>query len=195
VKIHWNSVRPRGAHRASTRGRSPTVLSVLAMASVAGFVAVPLAGPASTTPAAAWYVPGTSETRSVLVSGTGLEITRDEFSVSGGWGTAPAVGRPDPGTAQAIAYGLVTARGWDQAEYGCLVALWSKESGWNHFAMNSRSGAYGIPQALPGAKMASAGEDWATNPETQIRWGLGYIEARYGHPCAAWGHSQVRNWY
>jgi hypothetical protein len=195
VKIDLNAVRPRGAHRASTRGRRPTVLSVLAMASVAGFVAVPLAGPASTTPAAAWYAPSASETRSVLVSGLGPEITRDEFSVSGGWGTAPAAGRPDPGTAQATAYDLVTARGWDQAEYGCLVALWSKESGWNHFAMNSRSGAYGIPQALPGAKMASAGADWATNPETQIRWGLGYIESRYGHPCAAWGHSQLRNWY
>jgi hypothetical protein len=91
--------------------------------------------------------------------------------------------------------GQIVARGWDQGEFGCLVALWSKESGWNHFAQNRSSGAYGIPQALPGEKMASAGADWATNPETQIRWGLGYIDARYGTPCAAWGHSQQKNWY
>ncbi len=83
----------------------------------------------------------------------------------------------------------------DEGEYQCLHALWAKESGWNHFAQNRSSGAYGIPQALPGAKMASAGEDWATNPETQIRWGLGYIDARYGSPCAAWQHSQQKNWY
>jgi hypothetical protein len=76
-----------------------------------------------------------------------------------------------------------------------LSALWKKESGWNHFAMNRSSGAYGIPQALPGEKMASAGSDWATNPATQIQWGLGYIEGRYGTPCAAWGHSQAKNWY
>ena len=178
-----------------TRRRKPTLLSVLAMASVTAFVAVPLAGPSSTMAQAAWLQPGAADSRSLLISGMGVDVDREEFSVSGGWGTAPAVGRPDPGTAQAIAYGLVAARGWDDSEYGCLVALWSKESGWNHYAMNRSSGAYGIPQALPGGKMASAGADWATNPETQIRWGLGYIEARYGHPCAAWGHSQARNWY
>jgi len=105
------------------------------------------------------------------------------------------VGRPDPGSAQAIALDLVAGRGWSEAEYSCLVALWSKESGWNTFAHNSQSGAYGIPQSLPGSKMASAGDDWMTNPETQIRWGLGYIEARYGAPCEAWGHSQRRGWY
>jgi len=108
---------------------------------------------------------------------------------------APAVGRPDPGTAQAFALDQVIAKGWDQSEYSCLVALWQKESGWNHFALNRSSGAYGIPQSLPGEKMASVGADWATNPETQIRWGLGYIEGRYGQPCAAWAHSQQKNWY
>jgi hypothetical protein len=70
-----------------------------------------------------------------------------------------------------------------------------RESRWNHVAENPSSGAYGIPQALPGSKMASAGDDWATNPETQIRWGLGYIDARYGSPCAAWEHSEEKNWY
>ena len=65
-----------------------------------------------------------------------------------------------------------------------------RESGWNVYADNPSSSAYGIPQALPGSKMASAGADWATNPVTQIRWGLGYIQDRYGSPCGAWGHSQ-----
>lgn len=108
---------------------------------------------------------------------------------------APAVGKPDPGTAQAIAYELVLARGWDEGQYSCLVALWNRESHWNVYAHNPSSGAYGIPQALPGSKMASAGEDWATNPETQILWGIGYIAARYGTPCGAWEHSERMNWY
>lgn len=192
---HAEPLRPRGAHRAPRVAQKPTLLSVLAMASVAGFVAVPLAGPSSMTASAAWYGQGSSDSESVLVVGNGIGLDREEFSVTGGWGTAPAAGNPDPGSAQAVAFDLVTQRGWDQGQYSCLVALWSKESGWNHFAHNRSSGAYGIPQALPGEKMASAGADWATNPETQIRWGLGYIEGRYGTPCAAWGHSQARNWY
>ena len=108
---------------------------------------------------------------------------------------APAAGVPDPGTAKAIAFEMVTARGWGQSEYDCLVALWNKESHWNVYAHNVRSGAYGIPQALPGSKMATAGDDWATNPATQITWGLGYVSGRYGTPCGAWGHSQLKGWY
>lgn len=189
--------RPRRAHRAPRRPLKETLVPILAMASVAGFVAVPLAGPSGMSASAAWYEAGPAEVRSVVTSGTGQQLGREDFSVSTrySWAQAPAVGRPDPGTAQAVAYGMVAERGWDESQYSCLVALWSKESGWNHFAMNRSSGAYGIPQALPGEKMASAGPDWATNPETQIRWGLGYIEGRYGNPCAAWGHSQRRNWY
>jgi murein DD-endopeptidase MepM/ murein hydrolase activator NlpD len=80
-------------------------------------------------------------------------------------------------------------------QYGCLVLLWNRESGWNYRANNPSSSAYGIPQALPGSKMASAGADWRTNPATQIRWGLGYIRARYGTPCGAWAHSQSSGWY
>lgn len=109
--------------------------------------------------------------------------------------TAPAVGVPDPGTAQAIAYDMVVARGWGQGEFDCLVALWNKESHWNVYAHNKSSGAYGIPQAYPGEKMASVGADWATNPATQITWGLGYISGRFGTPCVAWGHSQAKGWY
>lgn len=108
---------------------------------------------------------------------------------------APAVGTPDPGTAQAIAYDMVLARGWNQSEFDCLVALWNRESHWNVYAHNTSSGAYGIPQALPGTKMATAGADWQTNPATQITWGLGYIAGRYGTPCGAWAHSENQGWY
>lgn len=114
-------------------------------------------------------------------------------SASSGW-SAPFVA-PDPGSAQSIAYGMVTARGWGSGEFACLVSLWKKESGWRVNAYNASSGAYGIPQSLPGSKMASVGADWATNPATQITWGLNYIGGRYGSPCGAWGHSQRVGWY
>lgn len=109
--------------------------------------------------------------------------------------TAPAAGTPDPGTAQAIALQMLQARGMGQDQYDCLVALWNKESHWNVYAFNKSSGAYGIPQALPGSKMASAGADWQTNPATQVTWGLGYVTGRYGTPCGAWAHSQSSGWY
>jgi hypothetical protein len=107
---------------------------------------------------------------------------------------APAAGTPNPGSAQAIAHGMVLDRGWGEDQFNCLVALWNRESHWNVYAYNP-SGAYGIPQALPGSKMASAGADWQTNPATQITWGLGYITARYGTPCGAWAASQDKGWY
>jgi resuscitation-promoting factor RpfB len=98
------------------------------------------------------------------------------------------------GSAQQIAAGMVSARGWGSDQFSCLVSLWNKESGWRTNAYNS-SGAYGIPQALPGSKMASAGGDWQTSASTQISWGLGYIASVYGNPCSAWAHSQATNWY
>lgn len=101
----------------------------------------------------------------------------------------------DPGSNRALAQQLLSAYGFGSDQWSCLDNLWQKESGWSHTADNPSSSAYGIPQALPGSKMGSAGSDWETNPETQIRWGLGYIAGRYGTPCAAWGHSQSHNWY
>ncbi|MGH3661823.1 MAG: transglycosylase SLT domain-containing protein [Micromonosporaceae bacterium] len=77
----------------------------------------------------------------------------------------------------------------------CLNQLWTTESGWNERASNPSSGAYGIPQALPGSKMSSHGDDWRTNPATQIKWGLDYIKGRYNDPCGAWEHHQANNWY
>ncbi|MBW9092211.1 phospholipase [Microbacterium jejuense] len=85
--------------------------------------------------------------------------------------------------------------GWGDGQFSCLESLWTKESGWNYQAYNNNGGATGIPQALPGNKMASAGADWQTNAATQIAWGLGYIASSYGTPCAAWAHSQAVNWY
>ena len=90
---------------------------------------------------------------------------------------------------------MAAARGWTGSQWTCLESLWTKESGWSTTADNPTSSAYGIPQALPGSKMSSAGADWATNPATQIEWGLDYVAGRYGTPCAAWGHSQAMNWY
>ncbi|MDO4258258.1 MAG: ubiquitin-like domain-containing protein [Actinomycetaceae bacterium] len=94
-----------------------------------------------------------------------------------------------------IAQQMVAARGWSDSEFQCLVKLWERESNWNPYAENPSSGAYGIPQSLPGSKMASAGSDWQTNPATQITWGLGYIAGRYGTPCGALGHSDSVGWY
>lgn len=103
------------------------------------------------------------------------------------------------GDAQAYAKTQMKAYGWDDNQFACLVELWNHESGWNYTADNPTSDAYGIPQALPGEKMASEGADWATNPQTQIRWGLKYIKDRsdYGSPCAAWTLWQQRSphWY
>jgi hypothetical protein len=94
-----------------------------------------------------------------------------------------------------IARALLSAYGWDDDQFGCLDSLWTRESNWNVHADNPHSSAYGIPQALPGSKMSSAGPDWASNAVTQIKWGLGYIEDRYGSPCSAWGHSQSSGFY
>jgi len=96
---------------------------------------------------------------------------------------------------RAIGCSLMIKAGFKISQFSCLEKLWKKESGWNHKATNRSSGAYGIPQALPGSKMASSGGDWKTNPATQIDWGLGYIEGRYDTPCGAWGHSQDVGWY
>jgi peptidoglycan DL-endopeptidase CwlO len=99
--------------------------------------------------------------------------------------------------AQEIARTMVADRGWGPGEFTCLVTLWHRESGWSWSATNPSSGAYGIPQSLPGWKMASAGSDWLTNPATQISWGLGYIDDRYGSPCRAYEAflSRSPHWY
>lgn len=100
------------------------------------------------------------------------------------------------GNARQIGADLAASRyGWGAAQFSCLDALWTRESGWNPYATNPGSGAYGIPQALPGSKMSAYGADWRTNPVTQIEWGLAYINGRYGTPCSAWSSFQSNGWY
>ena len=195
--------------RRRTRGR--IVLSAFAMLACAGIALVTVTDPYAGATAAPYYQ------RPVMSKQTGIQrfkidggyvlvdVERDKFkavapvvvqtaagaaagaAVSGGYVT-PA------GTAQAYAAQLVAARGWAPSDFGCLVSLWSRESGWNTHAANP-SGAYGIPQALPGSKMGAGGGDWQNDPRVQIRWGLGYISGSYGSPCGAWAHSNAYNWY
>lgn len=110
-------------------------------------------------------------------------------------GPAPAPSSIHPGTNRALGYRLMTEFGWPASQWPALDALWYRESGWNQYAENRSSGAYGIPQSLPANKMAAVGPDWRSNPVTQIRWGLAYIGARYGSPQAAWAHSEQFGWY
>lgn len=108
---------------------------------------------------------------------------------------APVVVAVSTSGNRALGQEMMLARGWGSDQWPCLEQLWSHESGWRTTASNPSSEAYGIPQALPGSKMATAGSDWQTNPATQIKWGLSYIGARYGSPCGAWGFFQANNWY
>jgi hypothetical protein len=96
----------------------------------------------------------------------------------------------------ALGQQMASAYGWGSgAEWACLDELWTRESGWRMVWNYQGSGAYGIPQALPAAKMASAGADYMTDPATQIRWGLSYIRSTYGDPCTAWAHEEANSWY
>ncbi|WP_344016424.1 transglycosylase SLT domain-containing protein [Streptomyces thermospinosisporus] len=97
----------------------------------------------------------------------------------------------DSGSAQAIAKKMIG----NSAQFQCFSKIVEHESGWNPTATNASSGAYGLVQALPASKMASAGSDWKTNPATQIKWGLNYMNERYGSPCEAWEFWQANNWY
>jgi hypothetical protein len=110
--------------------------------------------------------------------------------------TTVSVPPPDPGTAQSIGYNMLPQFGFNQTtQWTCLLDLWNLESGWLYDAENPSSGAYGIPQALPGDKMASAGADWQTDPATQIKWGLGYISQTYGTPCNAYDFDVANGGY
>lgn len=132
----------------------------------------------------------TSSSQDTSSAGTGSTSTES----SSGGASADYVA-PSAGSVKDTAASMAASQyGWGSDQFACLDSLWTKESGWNPTAANP-SGAYGIPQALPGSKMATAGADWATNPATQIAWGLSYISSVYGTPCAAWGHSQAVNWY
>ncbi|MEU2065185.1 lytic transglycosylase domain-containing protein [Streptomyces sp. NPDC013455] len=105
---------------------------------------------------------------------------------------APAHAAPaSASSAQAIAHKMIP----DAAQFNAFSKIVEHESGWNPTATNSSSGAYGLVQALPASKMASAGADWKTNPATQIKWGLDYMNSRYGSPVQAWSFWQANGWY
>ena len=128
------------------------------------------------------------------------DAKKAESSSSSGGASVPYTG-PIPASckefsgSRGIGCALMLDAGFGIDQFPCLDKLFAKESGWNPRASNASSGAYGIPQALPGSKMASEGSDWKTNPATQIKWGLSYIEGRYNSPCGAWSHSQNTGWY
>lgn len=146
-----------------------------------------VAAEAASEAAAAAAAQAAAEAEAQAAAQAAAESSRAQSLASG---NTPAGARA---TAQAMA---ASQYGWGADQFSCLNQLWQKESEWKYDAVNSNGGATGIPQALPGNKMATAGSDWATNATTQIAWGLGYIKASsYGTPCAAWSHSQANNWY
>ena len=109
---------------------------------------------------------------------------------------APAESSPPNQQApQQIARKMLRSFGWTWRQFKYLNLLWEAESSWNVSAENPSTGAYGIPQAVPGSKMSAAGPDWQTDAATQIRWGLGYISADYGSPRVAWEHEVTYGWY
>jgi hypothetical protein len=109
--------------------------------------------------------------------------------------TARATVPAASGSPRQIAQAMLASFGWAPSQFSCLDPLWAHESGWSVSAYNAGSGAFGIPQALPGSKMSTAGPDWQTNAATQIKWGLDYIKGSYGSPCGAWSHEEATGWY
>ncbi|WP_308464959.1 aggregation-promoting factor C-terminal-like domain-containing protein [Rathayibacter soli] len=209
-----------GTKRSGRRNKSRPFFVSLAFLAAVGFLLVNIVDPYSGATASPDFALGHSDRFEgqpiqdlAVAAGYENTVTREAYTVkekpkppppppvvvvpssSSGSGGAPAVGTPDPGSAQAYALTALQARGMGNDQFNCLVALWNRESHWNVYAYNAGSGAYGIPQALPGSKMASAGADWQTSAATQINWGLGYVIGRYGTPCGAWNHSESTGWY
>ncbi|MEU6577381.1 transglycosylase SLT domain-containing protein [Streptomyces sp. NPDC046805] len=137
-------------------------------------MAAPIASPKKALAAAA-----------VAAATTGMILTSAPAQADTGSGSGSTA------SAQEIAHKMIP----DAAQYNAFSQIVSRESGWDIHATNSSSGAYGLVQALPGSKMASAGKDWKTNPATQIKWGLDYMNSRYGSPAAAWNFWQTNHWY
>ncbi len=121
--------------------------------------------------------------------------TSTSSETSGGTSVATLAAPADPSAAQMTAKSMLASFGFSSSQWSCLYSLWEQESTWNVYAENPTSDAYGIPQSLPGDKMASAGPDWQTDAATQITWGLGYIKQVYGTPCAAWQNEVDRGYY
>lgn len=199
IPVHPGLLRGPRAVQQSPRWTLPIYAFFIAFAIVMVMVVDPYSGEYADAASAPSHW-GENQTQQFVAGGDyKIKITHDAFGVQAvpahaGGNTAPAAGIPSAGSAQAIAKALLTAKGLGDDQYNCLVSLWNRESHWSVTAANP-SGAYGIPQAKPGNKMASAGPDWQTNAKTQIVWGLSYIAGRYSTPCGAWAHSQATGWY
>jgi hypothetical protein len=141
--------------------------------------------------------PTTANPTSVLAAESAAANSTGATNQTGGGTTVETPAAPaDPSGAEAIGKELLPSFGFNQTtQWDCLYNLWMRESGWNVYAENTASGAYGIPQALPGNRMASVASDWQTDPTTQIKWGLGYIAARYVTPCGAWQNEENYGYY
>ncbi|MGH8791861.1 MAG: lytic transglycosylase domain-containing protein [Stackebrandtia sp.] len=187
------------------RPRTALAATALLMAAAAGAGIALQSGEPETVPA----VPAYNADERPADEQAGRDKTRPEPSESEadkpGEKKDPNQAEPDSETVpsecgdysgnRATACGMLADHGFGDDQMGCLDPLWDHESGWNESASNPSSGAYGIPQALPGDKMASHGDDWQTSADTQIAWGLDYISDRYGDPCGAWNFWQANNWY
>jgi hypothetical protein len=151
---------------------------------------------ASPAGSGSWHpAPGRQQSAKLdAFSATAVSSSRPRRPAQGG-GPVTKGGKGVRLTPKQIAREMLPRFGWSRGQFGYLNLLWTRESDWNVFASNPYSGAYGIPQAVPGAKMASAGPNWQTSARTQIRWGLGYIKQRYGSPWAAWQHELAYGWY
>ena len=136
--------------------------------------------------------------RTIVAEATPAEIVRgagDPSSIAVALNTAEQETGTKAGNKEYAKLYINQENGWGENQFVCLETLWFRESNWNHKATNPTSGAYGIPQSLPGRKMATSGADWKTNPATQIKWGAQYIEKRYGTPCEALDFFYDKNWY
>lgn len=188
----------RAAAEEQARGQAEAAARAAAVAARQPKAPAPAADPGQANPAQPGPAPGAVSNPGV--SNPGPPAPEDPAPAPP---SPPAVVVPsvpggavnDPAGAKSYASGRLPAYGWGQDQFLCLAQLWTKESNWLTTATNAYSGAYGIPQALPPGKYASAGGDWLTSYRTQIEWGLGYIRDRYGSPCAAWNHSVSLNWY
>jgi len=139
--------------------------------------------------------PATTNPEQILAAQNASTSASTSGQTDGGTGITTTPPPSNPTAAQSTARAMLASFGFADSQWSCLYDLWERESTWNVYAENAASGAYGIPQSLPGSKMATVADDWRTNPATQIRWGLQYIRASYGTPCAAWAFKQSHRWY
>jgi hypothetical protein len=205
VKHRISNVSMRGTAAA-------TAVAAAAAAVTVGLVAWPADGESRTTePAASRFAPAVGG--SATIAGRSPAQARDDVLKERQHRKAAAAARQAreqrdraarsasrsvayDGNPQRIAASMMAERyGWGAGEFACLSSLWERESSWEVHASNPSSGAYGIPQALPGSKMSAYGADWQDNAVTQIEWGLAYINQSYGTPCGAWSTFRSQGWY